>query len=616
MAPRVPQPVLPRRTGSLQRMMQASRPPPTAGAGPTRVARPGGIPASAEAPNRMPGSDAGAHQVAQNAAQPPPGGNLRRPNRAFTPPGTVSQSPGPAWQPASGGYGGAPGGAPISVYGQQHSSIGGPSPWAYQSATSGLVKTRTDMGRPELLPGTTPGTGTMASGAPKGTPTHTFTAPNAVGTSVDPNSGFGQRLTGAAAAARIGNNYQPGVYNQNHPGATGGVKVDPVPQDQEAIQSASNMLQWYQSLFQPGSRENPQTPGSGSSSGGQYGTSSSGLSAAPQQGQSQQPVQNQQAAAQTQQAESAASTSADSGSGVNPSVAPSAPGSTEPVPRHRQFEEGFYNNIWGQSYKNGRERGLTDEQIKALWEQGIYVAADGDYEKMDFGQRLGTGGTGWMDEGNAEDANWKAVGNVDDPGAAAGAIEAGGQATRDQEEADRKATEDESLQSFLDQLASMGNSPRVDEETINRLLQAQRQSTALQQSQTLRASMERGARAGASPEAMTGGTSQIAQGFATAQNEQEAKLRMSVELQNLNAAKEDAQRRYEQAVMIWQRANNVNDRERAFAEAQRALEEQRAFDRRTKELESQITAGDVFGALGGMATGIGGRAVGAWIGGS
>lgn len=166
-------------------------------------------------------------------------------------------------------------------------------------------------------------------------------------------------------------------------------------------------------------------------------------------------------------------------------------------------------------------RGVDEEEVKWLLENGYHITADGEiYKQGANGQAEDLG-----DVGDAGDPGWEtALGK---------SAEAKEQAGKDE----AKRAEDEKnarLRSLVDE-ANAKPVDQVDQGTLDELIAAQRQSRGLDLANAMSAFNDQSSRLGMSPEAATsvGARTQYASGVEG--REAEAKTRMQAELTNLQA---------------------------------------------------------------------------------
>ena len=197
--------------------------------------------------------------------------------------------------------------------------------------------------------------------------------------------------------------------------------------------------------------------------------------------------------------------------------------------------------------------------------------------------------------------------------------------TRDQESEELSQVEE--FKRYLEELG-VGDTPVFDEQAIEDLILSNREANALAEAQNVQAIMERAARAGASPEAVSGLIADAAHASRVAQAQQENQMRLAGAEQNFQAQMAEYQRQYNAAMQLLNMAEDARTREMAQQYAQRMAVLQHELNKQYQQYVFELgapTSGDIgaslFGALGslggayfGPAGAIGGGAAGSALG--
>lgn len=170
----------------------------------------------------------------------------------------------------------------------------------------------------------------------------------------------------------------------------------------------------------------------------------------------------------------------------------------------------------------------------------------------------------------------------------------------------------------VDPLGDLEQTPGISDDELNKMLDLDRQQFAHQQARAMRTAMERGSRAGMSPEAMTGMQSETQTAMGAAAAGAESQKRMQVAMSNLDARRQDTQNKLAIAMAKYQRANSIEDRNFAANQIMtlRALDAkyQRDAQELQHRLDSEFTWSDAatagLGIVGNAATFGLGRAIG------
>lgn len=198
--------------------------------------------------------------------------------------------------------------------------------------------------------------------------------------------------------------------------------------------------------------------------------------------------------------------------------------------------------------------------------------------------------------------------------------------TRDQEAEELSQVEE--FKRYLEELG-VTDAPVFDEQAIEDLIASNREANALAEAQNVQAIMERAARAGAAPEAVSGLIADASHASRVAQAQQENQMRLAGAEQNFQAQMAEYQRQYNAAMQLLNMAEDARTREMAQQYAQRMAVLQHELNKQYQQYVFELgapTSGDigasVFGALGSLggsffgpagavAGGAGGSALGA-----
>lgn len=290
----------------------------------------------------------------------------------------------------------------------------------------------------------------------------------------------------------------------------------------------------------------------------------------------------------------------------------SPPGNDEAGDRDRQRNQLLHGQVSEDEVRErARRNGWDPDLAWQLWQQGYWIDNSGTV--YSYGDYLGlnsdpayTGENVGSENGWASSDSHK-LGNIKDPGSLLG----GAASIYQKLGADTAGGDD---QATLDQiLAAIADVP----EGINtdELVATQQAERNRRESLALRAALEGGARAGVSPEAMTGIQGGIAQQAATMGAQADAQTRMQGDIQNLQLAMTEYNREIDALIGFAQQSHDKEMARIAYQQALALGDQSRATQERLLQLQSQVSPSDIFAGVLGTVTQLGGTALGAYLGG-
>jgi hypothetical protein len=228
---------------------------------------------------------------------------------------------------------------------------------------------------------------------------------------------------------------------------------------------------------------------------------------------------------------------------------------------------------------------VPEEKIAALLNKGYRVATDGTVTDP-TGHNLG----------NISDANGPAA-----AAASQASVEAAGQARKDAASSQAKsdAKFQEWIQKMLDEAGSSGT---MDESQINDYVNKQHQRNAYEEARSLSAMMA--GSGGVSPESFMGRSADVSQAYGTQGAADEAKTRLQLQMNNLQAEMQQSQAKMQAMAMAAQNAQSKEQRQWAL-DAQYAMQKKQAqLQQQMMQFQAELTKPDFGDVMGGMFTNV------------
>lgn len=228
---------------------------------------------------------------------------------------------------------------------------------------------------------------------------------------------------------------------------------------------------------------------------------------------------------------------------------------------------------------------VPEEKIAALLNKGYRVATDGTV----------TDPTGHV-LGNISDASGPAA-----AAASQASVEAAGQARKDA--ASSQAASDARFQEWIQKmLDEAGSSGTMDESQINDYVNKQHQRNAYEEARSLSAMMA--GSGGLSPESFMGRSADVSQAYGTQGAADEAKTRLQLQMNNLQAEMEQSRAKMQAMAMAAQNAQSKEQRQWAL-DAQYAMQKKQAqLQQQMMQFQAELTKPDFGDVMGGMFTNV------------
>jgi preprotein translocase subunit YajC len=195
-----------------------------------------------------------------------------------------------------------------------------------------------------------------------------------------------------------------------------------------------------------------------------------------------------------------------------------------------------------------------------------------------------------IETGSAEDANSVAYGTIDNPGSYHHDLrQSFNDFAKNYKKPDYGPDEDD--KKWFDFFTGAS---KVDEGAVNKANASIRANQAQNQGRILRGAMEMAGRAGTSADYAQGVVGDVASSMS-------AQTEAMTNANNLQAAIAESQGKAQAAMMVYQRATDKEEKERALVMAQlmsaQAVRQQQALDKQRQELEDSVSGGDVLGGI-------------------
>ena len=157
--------------------------------------------------------------------------------------------------------------------------------------------------------------------------------------------------------------------------------------------------------------------------------------------------------------------------------------------------------------------------------------------------------------------------------------------------------------------------PEVDQATLRRRQLDLRRQQAFQQARAIRASLEMGAHAGASPEYQSGMTAEVGHRMGVETASEESRMAMQAEMANLSSRSQWYQNQANAMLQMMRFAQDDNTRRAMFAQAQEMLRQQEASQKRLLEHQDELASPTVGEAVLGFFGNLGSKALVSYLGG-
>lgn len=266
--------------------------------------------------------------------------------------------------------------------------------------------------------------------------------------------------------------------------------------------------------------------------------------------------------------------------------------------------QGAPGNAGGHGYEQlsdeekAQHRDAADTLAGTLASRGIAVDSDTITAILDDGYEVDS-------SGNVKDPRTGAIrGNLSDPNfalahSASNEAKARARAKTQQESAAGDAKFQEWIQKMLDEAGSSGT---MDESQINDYVNKQHQRNAYEEARSLSAMMA--GSGGLSPESFMGRSADVSQAYGTQGAADEAKTRLQLQMNNLQAEMQQSQAKMQAMAMAAQNAQSKEQRQWAL-DAQYAMQKKQAqLQQQMMQFQAELTRPDFGDVIGGAFTNV------------